>query len=221
MVDLYTSDEIKPEVKPKTPSPVSPKRDPGQVKMERNEPHILASFHENPEGIRFANQDSGEEVLLFLRRHYITNLSWQLATIVFVMLPLLAFATFPYLNLSLPIAIPSNYILILVLFYYLIVFGYAFVSFIVWFYNVGIISNHRVIDIDINGISSKDIAATELKDIIDISYKQSGLQQSLFDFGDVFMETEAEKPNFEFISVPHPAKVTDLISKLNVNSRRE
>ncbi len=220
MVNLYTSDDSKPKAKAETPLLTTPEANPGQVKLERDEPHILASFHEKPEGISFANQDSGEEVLLFLRRHYITNLSWQIATIVFVMLPLLAFAAFPYLNIALPIAVPFNYILILVLFYYLIVFGYAFVSFIVWFYNVGIISNHRVIDIDVNGISSKDIAATDLKDIIDISYKQSGLQQNLFDFGDVEMETEAEKPNFEFLSVPHPAKVVDLISKLNVNSRR-
>ncbi len=219
MVNLYTADEPLPKVKPNAHSVSSPEGAPGQVKLGKNEPHILASFHENPEGIRFANQDSGEEVLLFLRRHYVTNLSWQISTIIFVILPLLAFATFPYLNLSLPIEIPSKYILILVLFYYLIVFGYAFVSFVVWFYNVGIISNHRVIDIDINGISSKDVAATELKDIIDISYKQAGLKQSLFDYGDVFMETEAEKPNFEFINVPHPAKVTDLITRLNVNNR--
>jgi len=221
MVNLYTSDDLLPPIKKATPSP-SPVNSgaPGQVKMEKNEPHILASFHENPEGVHFANQDSDEEVLLFLRRHYITNLSWQIATIVFIMLPLIALATIPYLNITLPIVIPPNYIIVLVLFYYLIVFGYAFVSFIVWFYNVGIISNHRVIDIDVNGISSKDIAATDLKDIIDISYKQSGIQQNLFDFGDVVMETEAEKPNFEFLSVPHPSRVVDLISKLNVNSRR-
>jgi len=219
MPTLYTSDETKPDIKPDITT-LSIEDDPGQIKVNKNEPHILSSFHEKPEGVQFANQDDDEVVLLFLRRHYITNLSWQIATIIFGILPLLAFAIFPYLNVSLPIDIPPSYILVLVLFYYLIVFGYTFISFVVWFYNVGIISNHRVIDIDVNGINSKDVAATQLEDIIDISYKQSGLKQSLFDYGDVYMETQAEKPNFEFLSVPHPAKIADLITKLNAEARR-
>lgn len=229
MVDLYISDETKPKKNQPTPQPkihaqpesqvssTSKTQPSSTIDVTEAEPHIMASFHEGPEGIKLANQAPDEEIILFLRRHYITNLPWQIGTVIFVILPLIAFAFIPYLTL--PFSISTKYIVISVIFYYLIVFGYAFISFVVWFYNVGIISNKRVIDIDINGISSKDVAATELRDIIDVSYKQSGFQQSLFDYGDVYMETQAEKPNFEFLQIPHPAKVSDMISSLSGHRR--
>lgn len=220
MVNLYTSEENKSRIKPKPALSEVTASNPGQVKLGKNEPHILASFHETPEGISFANQNPNEKVILFLRRHYITNLDWEVATLIFIILPLLAFAILPYLNLSLIFDIPSKYIFIITLFYYVIVFGYAFVNFVVWFYNVGIISSQRVIDIDVNGISSKNVAAADIKDIVDISYRQNGLKQSLFDYGDVFMETQGEKPNFEFLNIPHPARVTDLVTKLDFRHRK-
>jgi len=220
MPDLYIDEPTtitpKPQVnaaqpgeKPSQPTPTSPST---PVDVTQQEPHVLASFHEQPEGITLPNQADDEQIILFLRRHYITNIPWQTATVIFVMLPLLAFAFLPLI--SLPFSIPPQYTLVFLLFYYLIVFGYAFINFVVWFYNVGIVSNKRLIDIDINGISSKDVAATDLQDILDINYTQSGFQENLFDFGDVHIETEAIKPNFEFLKVPHPARVTEIISSM-------
>lgn len=219
MPDLYIDEPVTPTTAQPQTAPTQkaqtepkPKALPGQVELKKSEPHILASYHENPEGVVFENQEPGEKVLLFLRRHYITNISWQSLTIVLLILPLFAMILYPYLTL--PIEIPLRFIIITLLFYYLIVIGYAFLSFVVWFYNVGLVSSLRVVDIDVNNIDSKDIAATELRSIIDVSYKQSGFKQSLFDYGDVFLETQANTPNLEFLQIPHPARVTDLITKL-------
>lgn len=214
MPDLYISDTTKPEEphvpQPQQPLPTTDRKE--LIDVKKNEPHLLAMFHEKPEGIKLSQEDADEEILLFLRRHYITNIPWQVGTVVFALLPIIGFAVYPYLTL--PFSLPANYVVITLLFYYLIVFGYAFISFVVWFYNVGIVSNKRLIDIDINGISSKNVAATELQDILDISYEQSGFQQNLFDYGNVHIETEAIKPNFEFLQVPHPARVTEIITNL-------
>ncbi|HVZ58347.1 MAG TPA: hypothetical protein VG935_01175 [Patescibacteria group bacterium] len=197
-----------------TPPPPPEVVTPGQVELKANEPHIFTCFHENPEGIHFQNQEADEKIILFLRHHYITTLGWQIATLLLLIAPLGALALFPYLNITLPI--PLRYIVILGIFYYLIIFGFAFVNFVIWFYNVGLVTNRRVIDIDVDSINSKDVAATALSDIIDIAYNQKGFQQTIFDFGDVYMETQATKPNFEFLQVPHPSRVTDIISSMIV-----
>ena len=82
MPDLYISDEKIPvQEKPAAAVPPSTPQE-TQIDVNKNEPHILASFHENPEGITLVNQGQDEEILLFLRHHYITNIPWQTATVV-------------------------------------------------------------------------------------------------------------------------------------------
>lgn len=218
MPDLYIADD-QPQSPPQSVVAVPTPEDinPGQIELKKSEPHILTCFHEMPGGVAFENQREDEKILLFLRRHYTTNLEWQTGTILLAILPLALLAALPFLNFSL--AIPLRFIIIGTIFYYLIVFGFAFVNFVIWFYNVGLVTNLRVIDVDVNSISTKDVAATTIQEITDISYKQSGFKQNLFDFGDVFMETEALSPNFEFLQVPHPARITSLISKLMPGGR--
>ena len=106
---------------------------------------------------------------------------------------------------------PTPYVLVLTLSYYLLVFGYAFVSFITWFYNVGILTKKRLVDIDFSDIMYKNVATARLIDIVDVEYTQGGFLHSFFDYGDVFVQTEGIKPNFEFHAVPHPSIVVNMI----------
>lgn len=186
---------------------------PGQVVIEKKEMHPFASYHIAPEGIRFENQEKNEKILLFLRRHFITNVNWLAGAIAFTLLPVVIFL-FTSLQLVVLPALPSSFIIVGVLFYYLIVFGYLYINFVSWFYNIALITNLRVVDIDVENLQSKNIAATDIEGIVDVEYTQRGFFQNLFDFGDVHIQTEGIKSNFEFLKVPHPAKITDIISDL-------
>lgn len=181
---------------------------------------ILTAFTEHPENLEFEHQEPNEKIHLFLRRHLITNLRWTLGSLLGSLIPIGFYFLLPFFattNLSLP----ANYLLILITFYYLILFGYAFINFITWYYNVGIVTNLRVIDIDIDYITNKNVAHTGLVDIIDVEYSQSGFLQNLFDYGDVHMQTEGLKANFEFLNIPKPAKTTDVISDLMREARND
>jgi len=210
MVDLYIATQDKPQ---KTKKPETQPVAPGTVTIHRKEMHPFSAFHASPEGITFENQESNEKIYVFLRRHFITNLPWVAGIFVFALLPPLLFLVVSVLNLSLP-EIPGNIVLVLTLFYYLILFGFAFVNYVVWFYNVGIITNLRAIDIDVQNLQSKNVAATPLDGIVDVEYTQHGLIQNFFNFGDVHIQTEGLKANFEYLLIPHPARVTDIISDL-------
>lgn len=174
----------------------------------------FTAFCEYPENIAFENQEAHEVVYLFIRRALVTNVPWATLTILFAFLPIF-FLLFilPVLEQT-GIVITPPYLVVLALFYCLILFGYAFLNYVSWFYNIGIITNIRLVDIDLTDITNKNVAATEAVDVVDVEYNQKGFLEGFFDFGDIQIQTEGLKPNFEFLGVPKPGKVSDVISDL-------
>ncbi len=172
---------------------------------------LLTTFCKNPKGITFENQEENEEIILFLRRHIVTNVPWVAITLVLLITPF-------FLPFSLPLVgyefTPSAYWIIGLGFYYLAVIGYALLQFTAWFYNVGIVTNLRVVDIDLNGITNRNVASATIQDIIHIDYEQRGFLQSFFNFGDIYMQTQGIKQNIEFLSVPKLSTASDIISGL-------
>lgn len=177
---------------------------------------FLSSFIEHPGGISFQDQENGEVVLLFLRRHFITNLSWIIPSLLLLLAPALVALFFALFGQELfePFSFPPQYIFIFLLFYYLVIFGFIFVSFISWFYNVGLVTKRRIVDIDYSDVVYRNVAMTRLMLIEDVNYTQTGFIRSLFNYGDVRVQTAGNNPNFEFMAVPQPAKATHIIEDL-------
>lgn len=180
---------------------------------KENHIHALSSFCQNPVGVSFQNQEEDEEVLLFLRRHFITNIPWIFISLVLNIIPPLLFI----LNIKIPIlffSVPENFLTVFIIFYYLVVFIYAFISFISWYYNISLVTQKRVVDIDFSDIVYHDVAMTKLNLIEDVNYTQIGFIRSFFNYGDVFVQTAGEKLHFDFLAVPNPAKAVDIIENL-------
>jgi len=175
---------------------------------------ILSTFTVEPEGVTFENQEEGESIILVLRRDFITNVPWITTTLFLLIVPLLVPLLFSFSDFFFFVSLPDTYLTVFLGLYYLIVLGYAFLNFVSWFYNVGIVTNLRVIDVDIHNFMSKNVAATSIDGIVDVEYSQAGFLQNTFDFGNILMQTEGIKANFEFLSVPRPATVADIISDL-------
>lgn len=213
MPDLFIAN-----TKEKKSPKVTPLVEHKKIKMKKVP--LLASFTENPENLEFENQEPNEKIHLFLRRHIITNFRWILTASIAFIAPVGVYFIYPIFD-TINLPLPQNYVLVLTGFYYLILIGYAFINFITWYYNVGIVTNLRVVDIDIAYITNKNVAATGLADIVDVEYSQSGFLQNLFDYGNVHMQTEGLKANFEFLAVPKPAKTTDIISDLMRRAKNE
>lgn len=186
-----------------------------QKPVEGNHFHAFSSFCQDPpKNIHFQNQDDGETILLFLRAHFITNVPWILGAIILAALPPIFLLYQSFVSLFFSISIPQNFITIFVLFYYLLVFTYIFVNFIHWFYNVSLITNKRIVDIDFSDLVFHDVAITKLNLIEDVNYTQSGFLRSFFNYGDVFVQTAGETKHFDFLAVPNPQKAVTIISEL-------
>jgi len=209
MPDIYVSPEkekpagkFKPKVKEKK-----------VVKKRTTNP--LAAFASKPPDLHFETQEKQEKIVLFLRRHPITNVSWIVTTFVVALSPLVIIS-FASLNF-----IPSGYRLIITLAWYLLTFAFALEKFLSWFFNVNIITDERIVDIDFPSILYKDISETKIDQIQDVSIKVGGFIRSLFNFGDVLIQTAGTVPEIHFSAVPNPEQVSKILNELILEEEQE
>ena len=190
-----------------------PTKNPVIIDVKPHAPGFFTSYCPNPSGVHFANQEPDEHIVLFLRRHFITNIPWLFYALLFLFIPPLLFFLINLSNTSV-FTITPEFIYAITGFYYLLVLNYAFSKFITWFYHVGIVTPKRLIDLDVDNILHYHLAETSIADVVDVSYSQKGIFQSFFNYGDVPIQTEAIKANFEFEKSPFPSTVADIITDL-------
>lgn len=173
--------------------------------------HFYSSFSRFPEDITFAEREEGEEILLLLRRHFITNIPWLFTTLLLFLLPFFS----PFILATFPFPLPQNSTIMLVwAFYYLVLFGFVIVKFTLWYFHVGLVTTQRLVDIDLHGILYRQISEAKNKNIEDVSYTQIGFVRSLFNYGDVFVQTAGAESNIEYDRTPRPSVVADIIGDL-------
>ncbi len=181
----------------------------------KKHPHFYSAFYQNPAGLSFAEQEAGEDIILLLRRHFVTNVPWILGTAILIVLPVF----FPLVLSHFPFPLPSSQTLTLyLLFYYLVVFGFILINFSLWYFHLGLVTTLRVIDIDLAGILYRQVSEAKHQNIEDVTYKQVGFITSLFNYGDVTVQTAGAEENIEYDRVPHPSQVADIIGDLSQKS---
>ncbi len=177
-----------------------------------NKAHFFSNLCLYPSNVTFENQEAGEEIVLLVRRDLITNLPWIIAALILIIIPfvIMRFSSLftPFFNLS------TTTQTIAVLFYFLIIFGFILIQFTLWYFNVGLVTTKRIIDFNVYGILSKQVSETKLNLVEDVTYNQVGAIRSVFDYGDVLIQTAATTENFEFDRAPEPARIVRIISDL-------
>lgn len=72
-----------------------------------------------------------------------------------------------------------------------------------WYFDVLLVTNRGVIDLDWRGIFEKSLTRVEFETVIGVSYEQAGLYANLLNFGD--LEVEREGHSKEVIGLPMAA----------------
>lgn len=175
----------------------------------------LSSFIAKPPQMRFVSQEINESIVLVLRQAPITQLRWILLASVLLTLPLFTGGLGVFSD------IPGKFKLAALLGWYLLLFGFVLEQFLKWFYNVYIITDERIIDVDFHSLIYKSISAAKIDNIEDTTARTGGFLASLFNYGTVVIQTAADKREFEFDNVPQPNKVTQVINELIIEEERE
>lgn len=173
----------------------------------------LSAFLLRPAGVRYGAQEEKEEIILLLRRHPVTNLPWMAPLIVFLLIPPLFIPLFSFLKM-IPPNFPASFKLIGTFFWYLGCFGFFLVNFLLWYFNVNLVTNKRIIDLDFISLLYKEITATRISQVEDVTYKMGGLISTIFNYGDVLVATAGPQVNIEFLGVPKPGEAARIIIDL-------
>ncbi len=176
---------------------------------------FFAGFDSYPKAIKFESQETKEQIILLLRRHFITNIPWILMAAFLIFLSFL-FPFFGVLEL-----LPGQYQMMTYILWYLLVAAYVIEKTLSWLYNVYIITDERIVDIDFYSLVYKRISEAKIEKIEDVTYIQGGFIQSLFDFGTVTIQTAAEKREFEMEFVPQPSRLAKVLNQLILQEEQE
>ena len=152
-----------------------------------------------------------------------TNFGW-IALICFAFVIPFFWGEFPFLK-----ALDGNTLVSLTMLWYLGLLFFGLQSFLMWFYNVYIITNERLVDVDFVGLLSKTVNVAQLGKVEDVNYTQNGFLANLFDYGDVIVQTASEQKTpdssgeasaFTSESVAFPDRVAALISQLTEEAEK-
>jgi len=98
---------------------------------------------------------------------------------------------------------------------------YAFYKFYFWYFNVLILTNKRVIDIDQKKFFERVISDVAYRQIKDVIVRVKGLFQILTHSGTLYLILENKGDNFEIRYVANPEKIKDLILKLRDDDKED
>ncbi len=165
------------------------------------------AFCVRPQNARFEFQSANEEILLIVRAHPITQLPWILKGMFLLILMML-------LNLALGRFLHPSQVIIINFFGLAFVVGYYWFHILSYFFNVGIITNVRIVDIDFHAVIYKEVTEARLNKVEDITSKTGGYIASLFNFGNVFVQTAGSELMIEFHNAPRPSDIVRLINNI-------
>ncbi len=175
----------------------------------------LRAFAAKPINTSFATQEAEEQLILLLRRHPVTQVAWVFFAIVAALIPVFfdpgSFFSF----------LPGTYQVAITIAWYLAVIAFSLQSFLTWYFNVYIITDERVVDVDFISLLYRNITSAKISNIEDVTSTAGGALQTVFDFGLVTVQTAGSKPEIEFEDVPHPNMIVELFNELILEEEQE
>lgn len=175
---------------------------------------LFPALFDKPEGIHYCEQEPNENIELFLRAHWITNVPWIFTALFGFALPIVIIIVDQSMN--------TNYLNYLnwqemtgaILIWYMLLIAFIIERFVTWYFNVYIVTNLNLVDVNFYSLLFRDIVEIDLGDIESQSSKIKGIMGSFFNFGDVTIESAAKDEDIVFENVPRPDFVSDRIQDL-------
>lgn len=162
----------------------------------------------------FPSQQEGEHIYLVVREHWFHFALKVLIWLIFV-------AAFFLFKLYMPPLLPGLFAgtigQVTSLFeqvYGIFLIVVIFLLWVFYYLNIQIITNLRIVDIDQEGLFSHVISELHIDKIEDVTSSVNGIFGTIFDYGNVYVQTAAAVDKFEFTNVPQPGRLEKLILDL-------
>lgn len=175
---------------------------------------LFPAFFDCPKNIRFADQEEDEKIELFLRQHGIVNVPWIFISILGAITPIILVNQSVFLELIHSWQAPNEIITSFFILWYMFILAYVINHLSRWYFNIYIVTNKHLVDVNFHNLLNRDFVEVRLDDVQSAKSVVQGIIGSLFHFGDLIIETAAERQQIHFGAVPKPDVVKERIQDL-------
>lgn len=162
----------------------------------------------------FPGQNEDEKIYIVVREHPVILIIKVLVWLLFVVI-LFAFRSYG------PTALPflfsgqvATVVSVLQQIYILFLALSLFIIFVLYYLNIHIVTEMRVVDVDQVGLFKHQVSILNISQIEDVTSDTKGILGTLFDFGTVYIQTAGARERFELDNIPHPGKLSKIIIDL-------
>jgi len=186
------------------------------MRKERSTSNFFKTFIAKPENITLNIQEKDERVLLVIRQHVVTQVKSAVSLLLTAIIIPLALQLSGFLT-----SLPDRFAAAFYIGFIIVAFGMALKGFLIWFFNVYVITDERIIDVDFHSMIYKDISSAKIENIEDVTARTIGPLAAIFNYGTILIQTAGTNTEFEFEHVPEPTKIKKLLNELILEEERE
>lgn len=162
----------------------------------------------------FPSQLADEKIVIIVREHWFRLVAKIVLIAVLSLIP----TVFKLLLVGSSILDTSNtagaIVATLSAVYYLALLVALFIVFVLYYLNLHIVSENRIVDIEQTGLLFHEVSELNIETIEDVSSQTKGVIGNLLNYGTVYIQTAGAQEKFEFDNVPHPETIAKIILEL-------
>ncbi len=151
---------------------------------------------------------AGETIQMSLRRHWMTYVSTVLLYAFLAVLPIIMYFV---LQSTVDAALAEPYfkalLTLLMSLYELSVALFFYSSFLIYYLDMLIITNDRLVEVKQLNLFSRSVSELDLSKIEDATSDVHGVIPTIFNYGQLLVQTAGEKEQFTFNGLPAPHEV--------------
>jgi hypothetical protein len=163
-----------------------------------------------PPNVRFDRKEKDEEIIMITRKHWIAYFTHILLAFFIPLIPIFL------LVVSSNSDIYGKSTIYLGLFVASVVISINIIvtAIVQWYYNISIITDKRILCLKVNSIFQHAYTEILWRKIQDVSHDSIGLLSSIFDIGNVYLDTAGEGIDLTLKFVPKPRDVQEVVDNL-------
>lgn len=164
---------------------------------------------------KLPGQQEGEKLVLLVRRHWLVLVPVFATMLMLAVAPVAGYLAFPdAIKGVLAHGTLGAALKLLGCAYYLGIWMFACFDLVDYYLDVWIVTTERIINIEQHGLFNRTVAELHLGNVQDVTSEVKGVLKTLLIFGDVLIQTSAEKTRFHFKDIPRPDEVKETILRL-------
>ncbi|MCR4278788.1 MAG: PH domain-containing protein [bacterium] len=163
-----------------------------------------------------------EKILLVLRRHWFVLIPLCLSVATVLLLPPFAFFGIRYASPTFflnPVLTPLFVLGLSIFVLFAILFLYQ--QYLDYYLDTWVVTDQRILNIEQHGLFARTVSELRLFRIQDVTAEIHGFLHTMFNYGDVHIQTAGETQRFEFEEIEDPNTVAKMVLDLAESQRKK